>query len=254
MSTKPSLFKTKLLLGFLCTISLISCNLPKPDEFKPDFKFDPEIEKMLAEMSTCDKKDSELNLNGFDASNTFIVKDKIENKDIVEVDCNGHQTPKGHGPVRDLNQFLTVEAPADQKEKINFVLIENSRTCSSQKIDAVDDKNLEKQTIAIDDKNPLIIDGPTSTTLGESGKLKILLSSVKVKIAPLFLNVHEGNNVVKITYYGKCLKYKDNINKDMPDSYNCSDAEVLAEKQILVSVQIEHPEGQGTQLNNKCTK
>ena len=107
---------------------LSACNAPKSPDVNvkiPDIKVDPKTEELLAAFSTCNKSDSELPLAQLDPNENITVKDTIENKDIIEVNCDKKQTPKGRGPVRELSQLLTIEAPADLSEKVNYVTIEN---------------------------------------------------------------------------------------------------------------------------------
>ncbi|MDG0816482.1 hypothetical protein [Bdellovibrio svalbardensis] len=245
----------KLFALFLSTSIIAGCNVAKvPDVKVPDVKLDADTEKLLSSMYTCDKKDSELDLSRFDQRDALIVRDKIESKQLVFVDCKGNKTAFGMAPTRKLNQFITVEAPSELKEKVNFVQIENSRTCSVQKVDAKDDSLLEEQIIEVSGQDPIKLPGPTSTALGISGKMKILLSDDTMKFASLYLNVHDNNNTLKISYYGKCLKYRDVKNEKLGESYNCLEADLLGETQMLVSVKIERPEVAGTVERNTCTK
>lgn len=233
-----------------------ACGVPKSPSTKiPDFKLDPKISDLFDSLkNTCDKKDSELPLHQLDPKETLVVKGKVESMDIVNVDCDGKRTSDGHGPVRYFMQFLTVEAPVGLKEKVNFVQIENLRTCSEQRIDAKEDKFLEEQVIPVPDQEAIHIPGPTFTALGVSGKLKVYLSDSPVKFSPFYLNVHDKNNVINITYYGKCLKYKEVVNEKLGDADNCVEAEVLAQTQFLVSVQVDRPEVSGVHINNTCRK
>jgi hypothetical protein len=225
-----------------------------PDLKVPKFKLDPKTQAIWDMLSTCDKKDSELSLDQFDPNETVVVTDKIASMDNVNVDCDGKTTSAGHGPIRNLNQFIEVAAPADLKEAVNFVHISNARTCSDQLVDAKEDDQLDGTTIEVAGQDPIKLPAPVETVVGVSGKLKILLNDSKMKISPLYLNVHDKNNVLKISYYGKCLKYKAVQNKNLGEAYNCEQAELLGQIQMVVSVQVERNEVAGTYEHNVCTK
>lgn len=251
---------SKLFALLLSTSVIVGCDVVKvPDlktpEFKaPEVKLDAQTEKLLSELYVCDKKDSELGLDKMDLKEALIVKDTIESKKAVYVDCAGKRTSAGIASVRKLNQLITVEAPVELKEKVNFVKIDNARTCATQKIDAKDDAFLSEQTIEVAGQEPVKRPGPTFSTVGFSGKMKIRLSDTDAKISSIYLNVHDKNNLLKISYYGKCLKYKADANEKLGDAYNCLEADLLGEAQLLVSVQVERPEVAGTIEKSTCTK
>lgn len=252
----------KIILTSTLLLSVLSgCSVSKTEYLKKfdtntnmDPKFDPKLDEILSFLQVCNKSDAELGLPPLTSAEIITVKDKIENQDIVTVDCEGKQTGKSHGPIREFSQFLDLAAPEEVKTPVNYVVIENSRTCSVQYIDAGDEGLLTEQTIKGPNQEPIKIPGPTVTTLGFSGKLKILLSDSTLKIEPLFLNVHDNNNVITIKYYGKCLKYKEKLKDNLGDSINCAEGELLGKKEFLLSVLIDRPEVEGTYFSKTCTK
>ncbi|MFZ3229440.1 MAG: hypothetical protein WA160_04495 [Pseudobdellovibrio sp.] len=249
--------KGELIVCLSLAIILSACYAPKTPDVKdinPYSNIDPKTVLIQSTLYTCNKSDAELSLSELDPNETVIVKDSIENKEIIEVDCENKQTAKGRGPVRELNQFITIEAPIDLSEKVNYAQIENSRTCAIQNIDAEEDTFLKEPKIEADDQPPIILHQLVSTTLEFSGKLKILLSDSTFKLSSLYLNVHDNNNVIIIKYFGKCLKYKDKVYDNLGDSYNCAEAELLGKKQFLLSALIERPEAEGSKINNICVK
>lgn len=233
---------------------MIGCYPPRsPDVVRADYKLDPTTEELLNSIKTCNKSDSELSLTQLDPKSAIVVNDIIENKDIVNIDCDKKETPVGRGPTERLSQIITVEAAPDLKEKVNYVIIENPRTCSIQNVGAIDDMNLEEKEIPLEGGNPLTLPRPTETTLGFSGKLKVLLSDSEIRLSSLYLNVRDNNNILSIKYYGKCLKYKEKIDEKLGDSYNCVEAELLAQKEFLLLVKVDRPYKEEPHFINTCT-
>ncbi len=244
----------KISLGLIIVTHLIGCGVPKsPDMNIPDVKIDPKTEELIAMLSTCNKTDSELPLSQFDVHSAMIIQDKIESMDIESTDCDGKVT-KSHGPVKEFGQSILVEPDSELTDSVNFIQVDNLRTCSIQKIDAVDENTLEPKDIELLDGTKLKVPGVFGSGVGFNGQSKILLSDSSLKISALYLNAKDGNNVITITYFGKCLKYKDKKDTSMKDSFNCEKAEELGKKQILMKLQIDRPEVAGILKKNTCTK
>lgn len=226
------------------------CSLPEPKKIEvPDIVLSPEVNDFV----TCDKKDSELPLHALESKDTFVIHDTIESQDTVQVDCDGKRNRVGIHPVRLLQKDLTLEAPEGLNEKVHFVHVENLRTCSLHKLTAQDEQLLDDLVIPVPDQDPIIIPRQAESAAAHSGKLILRLSDNIFKWG-YDINVHDQNNVLKIRYFGECLKYQEASQDKNTSVAKCLEAELLLEKQILVSVQTKRPVIEGTKIENICTK
>ena len=100
----------------------------------PEITFNPNVGRLF---STCNKKDSEMSFTQEAQKNRITIEDKIESQDIHTVDCNDRVTNKRHGPIRELSKIVTVSPPENLKGQVNYVQVENVRTCAIVKFAAV---------------------------------------------------------------------------------------------------------------------
>jgi len=251
MSIKSPQFSLEIWLVF---IFLSSCNVPKTPDFKtPDYKI-PEVkvpglsgyDDILKTLFTCNKSDQELNLDSPRNEADIIVQDTIENKEIIEVNCDQVKTSTGIGPVRYFDQVIDLQPPADLSEVINYVVIENPRTCSEQRLNTV--------KLNSDKNDPIIMSQLNQSFLSETGVVKIAVSDFNIKLSQMFLNVKDGKNVISVKYYGKCNQYSDIKNVKSGDAYNCLYANLLATKSFLLTVEINRPTVDGSQEKSICYK
>ena len=206
-------------------------NFKMPDITVPNIDF-------ATLFNTCDKKDSEMTFSKEALDNTASVEDTINVKDIEYIDCDQKVT-KTHGPVRSLNKSIWIEPPPHLKSLVNYILVSNQRTCAAGFVDA------EKNDTSVE----LVY-----SSLEDSGRIKLKLSGSKTKL-PYYTNVHEGNNILKIQYYGKCLKYRENTDPKTRDSIKCEKAEELGTKEVLIKVRINLIEVGGTdRITEYCPK
>lgn len=238
-------------------------NLTTPETPKVDFN---EMNALMESIMVCDKKDSELPLGQFDLKTAVVVRDKIDNMDIQEIDCDKKVKSTHHGPVRNLSQAMIIEAPAELKGPVNYVVVENLRTCSTQKLNAIEDLKMNlSEDPAKNNSEGSVASSIAASEVGQSGVVKLMLSDMDLKISSLFLNVKDNSNVIILHYYGKCLEYKkekansdsaigsENSESSAGDAERCLVAEELGLKQILLSVQVERPEVSGTSQQNVCS-
>lgn len=220
-----------------------------------------EIDALMASLKACDKKDSEQPLDQFDSKAASVVSDKIDSMDIQEIDCDKKVKSTHHGPVRNLSQKITIEAPADLKGPVNYVVVENLRTCSTQNLNAVEDAKLSPNEDQTQNKSEDSATSHIATSMvGQSGVVQLMISDMEFKISEIFLNVKDNSNVIVVHYYGKCLKYKkekadgddSSSSARAGDAEKCLEAEELGTKQVLLSVQVERPEVAGTFQQDVC--
>ena len=155
----------------------------------------------------CDKKDSEQPaVSSQVLANKSVIEDQIESKDLEYVNCDGKMIAELHGPVRKLEKSFEIAAPSYLIEPVKYVSIQNFRTCATQVFD-VSEKTFSE-----------------FSSLDSTGKISVAVSDENMKMG-IRLNVHDGANVLKIRYFGKCLKQKsekDSAAKE--DSYkNCAE-------------------------------
>lgn len=200
----------------------------------------------------CDKKDSEQPAVSADVlNNKIIIQDEIESKDLEFVDCDGKLTKTEHGPERDLNKFALIEAPGGLPEAVSSVAIENYRTCAVHEFDA--------QNSAIGGKKSKLAEVITppvaSSAVDHSGRMIVQLSDSANKFN-FYLNVHEGLNVLKVKYFGKCQKQKEKkVSPEKDDSFvNCEVSKEIGSKDVVLEVHIRRPEVSGKKQIKVCDK
>ncbi len=218
--------------------------LPNADEIVND---------VLSGLKTCNRPDSELNLEQFGSQDRMVIRDRIETREIIEIGCDQKRKSRGKQPVRGFDQILNVEAPSDLAAEVSFVRVENLRTCADVAVDATEDSNFEDQIIEIPGQEPMRIPSLDMTMLGRSGKLKVQISDSDLKLGHS-LNLRDHSNVIRIKYFGKCTRYKDKVDPKAGESSNCAEAELLAERQFALQLQIERPEITEPLEKNVCVK
>lgn len=236
----------------LAGLGLSSCGV-KTDVKVPDVKM-PDMPDYKTMFNTCDKKDSEQPTVSNDVlSKKIVVEDQIDSKDLEYVDCEGKVTKTEHGPERDLSKFVEIEAPANLTEPVSYVSIENYRTCSVHRFDG-QDSDIGGQIIELPDGKTLTTPY-VSSAITRAGKMVLNLSDSTMKLN-LYLNVHDGNNVLKVRYFGKCQKLKtekDRVSM-LGESYNCAEDREIASKDLLIEVQVNRPEVSGKKQIKVCDK
>ncbi len=231
--------KVFLLMGLLlaaATIVLSACDHEiegRPYKYKPlDVKIDG-----LEMFKTCNKKDAELPpVSNETLAKKIVVEDTIETMDIETVDCNGKVISKTHGPSQDLRQFIMVEPPANMSESVNYVSVENFRSCAVHTFDV--QKELGKYSSVL-----------------HNGRMIVELSDSPTKFNS-YLNLKEGNNVLSFRYFGKCLTPKE---KKFPfaseESFlNCEQGKEIASQDLLLELKINRPDVGGKKQITKCEK
>jgi hypothetical protein len=223
---------------------ITSCDpVPKADNPDTDvhFKMPADLQKTFDMLFTCNKKESEITISDAASQNKMAVEDAIESKDYEITHCDG-TVSKGHGPVRNLEKYLDIAAPEEFKSDVSFIKIENPRTCSENMFDTDDSISSDSENLNF------------ASTGDKLGKVKLHISDSTSKMLSFQINVADGKNVLNITYYGKCLKYRDAA--DHPDFkneyYRCLEAETLGTKEILLDVQVKRTEVSGIEKTNTC--
>lgn len=237
-----------LLLPLAIGVSACSIKVPYKSP-KVDMPKMPDFKNLL---DTCDKKDSEQPAVSTEVTaNKIVVQDEIANQDFEMLNCKGGVTSKGTAPVRTLSKFITLSAPANLNEPVAYVSVENFRTCTKNTFDAQDS--------GIDEKKLTLPDGKVFTipsTLSQSdrkGEVSLQISDSTISI-PMWLNVHDGLNVMKVRYFGACQKFKANKAAGAKDdSYlNCEVPKEIGQKDFVVEVQVQRPQISGTKQIKDC--
>ena len=242
-------FSTVFIIGMsLCLTNCRATTTETPEV--PDFKLPTDVQDILNKTFTCDKKESEIPVSDEAEENLIVVKDKIESQDIEKIDCDG-KVQKTHGPIRHLTQALSIDPPKIFADDVTFVKVENVRTCAIQAFDAKE--SLSETTVTGEDgqtyQNPVL-----SSEADLDGKIRVLVDDSDVKLN-LFTNVKDGTNLLKISYFGKCLKKAPTTNeKPKSEAYHCQEAELLGTKEVLLKVEVDRPEIPGTQKHDWCFK
>lgn len=229
---------------FVATGLLASClQDPTPSTPKmPEIKFDPKIEQMLEtirnEYAICDKKDSEQpQVSNEVLVNKIALEDQIDSQKTEYVECNGKVTSLGVKPVRKHSSLVKIEAPAEGTlaAEVNFISVENHRTCTTKRVKAYsDDKFGNKSKLAID------WGGVAFSEASFRGDLILSVEEAAFKMG-LSLPILEGNNVLTVRYFGKCLVYNDKVDDKLTDTANCKTAEELGSKEVYLELHVNRP-------------
>lgn len=247
-------FKNSISAGaFIFAVGLLTSCGVKTDYKAPDVKM-PDIPDVKTMFTTCDKKDSEQPTVSSEAlNNKIVVQDEIESKDLEYLDCDGKITKTGHGPERELNKFAVIDAPTDLPEAVSYVSIENFRTCAVHKFDA-QDSDIGGTKIDLPDGKTMTTPMVSSAS-NRAGKIAVQLSDSTTKLN-INLNVHDGLNILKVKYFGKCKKQKaEKFPFAKDDSFmNCEVDNEIGSKDVVLDVQVQRPEVSGKKQIKVCDK
>lgn len=207
-------------------------------DFKPMPVFEPDPETLnILNMFVCNTPDAKMALADFNEASTIAVEGSETLRHVETTDCDG-KVEKSTRRVELFDQSIVVNPNKELAQKLNFLTVENVRTCSTLKVEALNEDEFE--TLKTQNKTT-VKPFPKSSSASVAGDAVIMLLDSPIKADHLNikkLNVDDGNNIVKIRYFGKCLKYAEKIDDTKKDSENCLEAELVDEKQILLQVKI----------------
>lgn len=222
-------------------LSAVGCG-PKFENRSGQMTFEPiKIPSLDAIFNACSKPESEQTFSEEALAHRHKVSDKINNQDFEIVDCNGKFVEKGHGPVRSMVKAINIPAPKLSK-KLAFVDIKNSRTCTMNSVWA---GTRTDESLSLPNGKKIKIKN-AFTEVDASGAIKLSLDNGRVR-THLALNVVEGANVIQINYFA-CLgeiKTEDGFKK-------CEKSELIAQKELIADVKIEHVEISGKHVIKDC--
>lgn len=227
-------------------VFITSCGI-KTNYKAPEVKV-TDIPDIITMFTTCDKKDSEQPSVSSEAlSNKIVIQDLIESKDLEYLGCDGKITKTGHGPERELKKFVVIDAPTELTDTVSYVSIENFRTCAIHKFDAQDSDVGETENYPSDGKTITTL--MTSSTSSRAGKISVQLSDSTTKLN-IYLNVHDGQNILKVKYFGKCKKQKtEKFPYAKDDSFmNCEVENEIGSIDVVLDVQVQRPEASGKKI------
>lgn len=246
-------FRTVSFFVAFAAMALSGCSKPDTEIEIPELKLEiPDIQipdttfgygKVGLEI--CKKPESELpNLEGMEKE-VREIEFQVWTQTKLDTNCDGEITGNSKITVSP-HQGLIVEKPQDLKESVDYVTVENIRACSNERIEA-SLKNLKATYIEVDGKETEVpIFGNQAT---EAGDLRLALSDSDLKIPGMNTNILEGQNVLKIKYFGKCSEYSPASERG---SRRCLKAEELAEKTIVLQVKFTTSHYEEPYMNNKC--
>lgn len=177
----------------------------------------------------CYKDESEQTYSSEALQSQILFEDEVETKDIETVDCAGRPIHRVHGPERQTTKYFTIEAP-DRAADYAQVEVSNQRTCAVVRAKKVSDSALNDEFITSDGKT--LRSSPLITQVGAyTGDVKLVVSTDSK--LPGALLVMEGMNAVQVRYLDK-------------------NGELLATRDILVSLNVKHPEAFGVRRIRSC--
>jgi hypothetical protein len=236
----------------LATLSLVSmiailsgCKDPTPSYKAPEIKRQ-EVKipsgtdfKLPIEFMVCDKV--EANVSKELTKHPLNTRGFTDLQDMEGTDCDGKKTTTPKMPLNNFNANLTIDPPAGIKSNVNFAIVENTRTCSSRRV-----------TFKAGEVNPLgtPVWADRPYFMDEHGRITLGMidSPFLLRVG---LNVANGQNILNITYYGRCL---DAVKAAATTAGECEKGEELARKSVLVNAEIEKREIDGVYQIDSCTK
>jgi hypothetical protein len=265
-------FKPVTLIVAFSICGLIACQ--KSDDYKaPEIQaVQPKtdvVELKYNDLNTCDRSEEDLAAFLVDAPKVVLdVKDEIDTQDFEVRDCDG-KVVKGAapGPVRNLNQKVTIEPEGKLTGAVTSVQVGNFRTCALKSIfvSAESSVSTEKDSSSVKavatEKNPPSAEkaAPSKASVAESivsklepsGKLELALTDSTSKLEA-GLNVRDGMNVLSVTYLGKCLKRDAALAGQPAESGKCSQFEELGHQVVVVHVNVKRPQIGGVNTIESC--
>lgn len=231
---------------------------PKERKIDLDAKVAPDLAKKTEEQTlnmTCNNQDFSKKLSEEIKNAGVVIEEEVANKNMEHLDCDGRVFWKGHGPEKFVRKVITIESSVkDPKAKINFISIENARTCIQQNISPADDKFFEPtESPKTSDANSSAKE-PFKTMVNSHGKLKLMITDSPYVTDANALNLRDGDNLVIIRYYGKCTKYKETINETWTDARNCETAEEIEHQEVYINLKVNRTDTDGTLQKKFCAK
>lgn len=220
---------------FVTAGALTACSV-KSDVKLPDGKYTykaPDVDALLEKYYTCDKKDSEQPLLANDVLDSKVTLDEtLELVTYEEIDCD-NKVSKSYSAVRtNYKKIIAVLAPPID-QPVEFVTVENFRTCETININTVADEKLGGISIVNPDKTVMVL-APVDSEAGKSGNLNLNLTDSTVKLVP-GLSITNGKNHLQIKYRGKCLQ-----EETTETGKKCLVFEELANQYLLVEANINY--------------
>ncbi len=204
-----------------------------------------DVDEFLKNKKVCSKKESEQEFTDEAKANVHNIEQEIETKNLEYIDCDGKVTARDYGPVDNLRKLIPVAAPVGMSATLNFVEIENARTCSVSRVDAGEGEGKEYNGDSFLES--------IFTRAWRSGAIKLWVTDSEYKFFEQ-TNLADGANVVHIRYFGKCIEYRHDRNEKMGESFNCLKAEVLASRAMTIHLKIKRPRVDGVHRIDRCYK
>jgi hypothetical protein len=253
----PSLFLTL----------IISCQ-PKTRIMDMNTKLAPAFENSLKDTElnkTCDNQAVTLSLTKALIADMITVESEVANVDIEHLDCKNKIIWKGHGPEKSIRTMIEIPAPIstgttslttditqNENRKINYIQIENTRTCTVQRITPAEDQIFDQKEITLENGSIAPLLQPYKTMANSKGAIKLLITDLNYRTDANALNVRDNDNIIKIQYFGKCLVYKHLIDEKQTDAFNCETAELIGSKELYLNLKVKRPERQNTKQVPLC--
>lgn len=235
--------------GIAGVTAFVGCGGPSFDKPKID-KFET-VEFKLPLGFECLRKESEQKLSP--SAVEFVVREEAATHYVEYVDCDGKVKEKAKEMVKPVEVPIDVKAPESLKSAVNFIEVENQRTCSTLKLDT---KELDERVDKIVLENGKTIEIPViSSQADPSGFLRLVLTSVTDEFVPMLLEqvvALSGKNALKVRYMGKCLKYHKDKDKSKGDAQSCAKAKLLASQDITVDFKVTLLSPSKTTRVNQC--
>lgn len=158
----------------------------------------------------------------------LLIDDTIPSGEVEYLGCKGEVNRRTHGPQRALAKAIWIDPPTSLPDQVDYVTVENARTCASHAFEAQD---------AISANDVLL---PLLSVADRTGRalLSVTDSNLKLNIR---LNVADGLNILKVSYF-KCL-----VKTSGPEPRRkfalprCAQSKILGTQDVALQVNVKRP-------------
>lgn len=232
---------------FVCGLTASGCvykvEIPTAKPIKLDFS------KVL---ETCEKTEAEQAIPADALEKKIVLTDRIESQDVQTLDCDGNVISLKPRSTRTFEAVVTLQPPSEALDGLNYIEVENRRTCASRR-GGVSDKFLSEEAPAA--AKILASEIPSAPIADRKGFGQLPVSDSK-SILVHRLNIADGLNTIEVRYYGKCIEYRAEQDRvpGLGDLANCLKAELLATKISVIDLKVERPQISGVKQVVECAR
>ena len=165
-----------------------------------------------------------------------------DTQQIELINCRGEIQELGMMDLRSFQNSFFI-SPEVKLEKVHFVKIKNTRTCSEIKIEISKTEDEAKKVSERD------------SVLFPNNELRLVYSTNKVQ-SKRSLNVIDGKNLVEVEFHGDCKesREKGKAVRENLAKQDCTGSELLSSQQLVIDVSLKRTTTSGVRQIDICSK